>query len=143
MALFKFVSSILKNKPIDIYNDGNMARDFTYVNDLVNGIKLLIDVIPSINKNLDKLDSLSPIAPYRVVNIGNSEKIKLLDFIDAIEKNLGKKAIRNYMPIQKGDVPATWADASLLNKLTGYTPKTNFKNGINNFIKWYREYYNE
>lgn len=143
MALFKFVSSILKNKPIDIYNDGNMARDFTYVDDLVNGIKLLIDAIPSINKNLDKLDSLSPIAPYRVVNIGNSEKIKLLDFIDAIEKNLGKKAIRNYMPIQKGDVPATWADASLLNKLTGYTPKTNFKNGINNFIKWYREYYNE
>jgi UDP-glucuronate 4-epimerase len=143
MALFKFVSSILKNKPIDIYNDGNMARDFTYVDDLVNAIKLLIDAIPSINKNLDKLDNLSPIAPYRVVNIGNSEKIKLLDFIDAIEENLGKKAIRNYLPMQKGDVPATWADASLLNKLTGYTPKTNFKDGIDNFIKWYREYYNE
>ena len=143
MALFKFVSSILKNKPIDIYNDGNMARDFTYVNDLVNGIKLLLDAIPSFEKNLDNLDSLSPIAPYRVVNIGNSEKIKLLDFIDAIEENLGKKAIRNYMPMQKGDVPATFANATLLKKLTGYTPKTNFKDGIDNFIKWYREYYNE
>ncbi len=143
MALFKFVSSILNNKQIDIYNNGDMARDFTYVSDLVNGIKLLIGVIPSVDKKSSVLDSLSPIGPFRVVNIGNSEKIKLLDFIKAIEENLGKKAIRNYMPMQKGDVPETWANASLLNKLTGYTPKTNFKDGIDHFIKWYREYYNE
>ena len=143
MALFKFVSSILNNNPIDIYNNGEMARDFTYVSDLVNGIKLLIGVIPLVDKKSSDLDSLSPIGPFRIVNIGNSEKIKLLDFIKAIEENLGKKAIRNYMPMQKGDVPETWANASLLNKLTGYTPKTNFKDGIDYFIKWYREYYNE
>lgn len=143
MALFKFVSLILKNKPIDIYNNGEMYRDFTYVSDLVYAIKLLIDKIPSTKKNTDNIDSLSPIAPFRIINIGNSNKIKLLDFIDAIEENLSKKAIRNYMPIQKGDVPATWADTSLLKKLTDFSPKTNFKDGIDQFIKWYRNYYNE
>ncbi len=143
MALFKFVSLILKNKPIDIYNNGEMYRDFTYVSDLVYAIKLLIDKIPSTKKHIDSIDSSSPIAPFRVINIGNSNKIKLLDFIDAIEENLSKKAIRNYMPIQKGDVPATWADTSLLKKLTDFSPKTNFKDGIDQFIKWYREYYNE
>jgi UDP-glucuronate 4-epimerase len=142
MALFKFVSAILNNKPIDIYNNGNMYRDFTYIDDLVHGIKLLIDVIPSIDKNISNADSLSSVAPYRVVNIGNSNKIKLLDFIKAIEENLGKKAIRNYMSMQKGDVMATWADVSLLNNLTGYVPQTNFRDGVNQFIKWYREYYN-
>ena len=142
MALFKFVSGILNNKPIDIYNNGEMYRDFTYVDDLVHGIKLLINAIPSIGKNINNLDSLSPVAPYRLVNIGNSNKIKLLDFIEAIEENLGKKAVRNYLPIQNGDVPATWADTSLLNILTDCTPQTNFKDGIDQFIKWYRKYYN-
>jgi UDP-glucuronate 4-epimerase len=142
MALFKFVSAILNNKPIDIYNNGDMYRDFTYIDDLVHGIKLLIDVIPSIDKNISYSDSLSSVAPHRVVNIGNSNKINLLDFIKAIEENLGKKAIRNYMPMQKGDVMATWADVSLLNNLTGYVPQTNFRDGVNQFIKWYREYYN-
>ena len=97
MALFKFVSGIINNKPIDIYNNGEMYRDFTYIDDLVHSIKLLIDVIPSMDKKISDLDSLSSVAPHRVVNIGNSNKIKLLDFIDAIEENLGKKAIRNYM----------------------------------------------
>ena len=142
MALFKFVSGILNNKPIDIYNNGEMYRDFTYVDDLVHGIKLLINAIPSIDKNITNLDSLSPVAPYRVINIGNSHKIKLLDFIEAIEENLGKKVVRNYLPMQKGDVPATWADTSLLNNLTDYAPQTNFKDGIDQFIKWYRKYYN-
>ena len=141
--LFKVISAIVNNKPIDIYNNGKMYRDFTYVDDLVHGIKLLIDAIPSTDKNNHSLDSLSPVAPYRVVNIGNSNKISLLDFIKAIEENLGKKAIRNYMPMQKGDVPATWADASLLNSLTDYTPITNFKDGVEQFIKWYQEYYND
>ena len=145
MALFKFVSSILKNKPIDIYNQGDMYRDFTYIDDLVYGIDLLIKTPPTtnVNEQILKQDSLSIVAPYRVVNIGNSNKIKLLDFIDTIEDILGKKAIRNYMPMQKGDVSATWADASLLQNLTGYKPKTNFKDGIARFIEWYRKYYNE
>jgi len=144
MALFKFVSAILKDKPIDIYNNGEMHRDFTYIDDLVNRIKLLIDVIPSskIDKKNSNLDSLSNVAPFRVVNIGNSTKIKLLDFIEAIEDVLGKKAIRNYMPMQKGDVKATWADTSLLKNLTGDTSQTNFKNGVASFVKWYRQYYN-
>lgn len=145
MALFKFVSAILKNKPIDIYNQGDMYRDFTYIDDLVYGINLLTNTVPTTNANEQALkeDSLSNVAPFRVVNIGNSNKIKLLDFIDVIEDIIGKKAIRNYMPMQKGDVSATWADTSLLQNLTGYKPKTNFKDGIANFIKWYRNYYNE
>jgi len=141
MALFKFVSAILNEKPIDIYNNGEMYRDFTYIDDLVYGIKLLINTIPSTNKNISDLDNLSYVAPYRVVNIGNSNKIKLLDFIEAIEKNLGKKAIRNYKSIQKGEVLTTWADTSLLQQLTNYSPKTNYKDGISHFIKWYKEYY--
>jgi UDP-glucuronate 4-epimerase len=144
MALFKFVAAILNNKPIDIFNQGDMYRDFTYVDDLVRGIRLLIDTIPesSSDKNISNYDSLSPVAPYRVVNIGNSNKVKLLDYIDAIEESLERKAIRNYMPMQKGDVPATWANTNLLQNLTNYSPQTNFKEGIARFVKWYREYYN-
>ena len=143
MALYKFVSAILNNKPIDIYNNGNMFRDFTYIDDLVNGIRLLIDANPKNLSNQKKIngDSLSPVAPFRVVNIGNSKKIKLIDFIDEIEKIIGKKAIRNFMPMQKGDVTATWADSSLLQNLTGYTPKTDFREGISKFVNWYRDYY--
>ena len=144
MALFKFVAAIINDKPIDIYNNGEMYRDFTYVDDLVQGINLLIDSIPNLsdNKKISDKDSLSSVAPYRVVNIGNSNKVKLLDFIEAIEDILEKKAVRNYMPMQKGDVSATWSDASLLKNLTGYSPNTNYKDGITSFIKWYREYYN-
>ena len=143
MALFKFVSGILNNKPIDIYNNGEMYRDFTYVDDLVYGVKLLIDAIPSNENKKDNLNSISPVAPFRIVNIGNSNKIKLLDFIEAIEENLNKKAIRNYLPMQIGDVPGTWADTSILNNLTNYKPQTNFREGVDKFIKWYREYYND
>ena len=143
MALFKFVSGILNNKPIDIYNNGEMYRDFTYIDDLVHGIRLLIDAIPSTEESSNDMNSSSPVAPYRVVNIGNSNKIKLLDFIEAIEKNLNKKAIRNYLPMQTGDVPSTWADTSILNNLINYKPQTNFREGVDKFIKWYREYYND
>ena len=144
MALHKFVSSILKKEPIDIYNNGEMFRDFTYIDDLALSIRRLIDIIPvrSNEKSKIKFDSISSVAPFRIVNIGNSKKIKLLDFIEAIEDILQKKAIRNYMPIQKGDVPETWADVSLVKELTGYTPNTDFREGIEHFIKWYREYYN-
>lgn len=144
LAFYKFVSAILEDRPIDIYNNGDMARDFTYVDDLVRAIRLLIDVAPERPEDgvVPSGDSLSPVAPYRVVNIGNSEKVNLMDFIEAIEDVLGKKAIRNYMPMQMGDVPATWADASLLQSLTGYRPQTNLHDGIERFVEWYLEYYN-
>jgi len=144
MALFKFTKGILENTPIDIYNHGEMYRDFTYVEDLVRAIRLLIDVVPKGPSQLEDVvegDSLSEAAPYRVVNIGNSEKVRLLDFIEAIEASTGRKAIRNYMDMQQGDVPATWADASLLQRLTGYKPQTNIKTGVENFVSWYRDYY--
>ena len=145
MALHKFVKGILEGNPIDIYNKGEMSRDFTYIDDLVQGIKLLIDAIPirPIDAIISKKDSLSPVAPFRVVNIGNSNKVKLLDFITAIEEKLGKKAIRNYLPMQTGDVPETWADTSLLKNLTGYKSKIKYEDGIANFIEWYLDYYNK
>jgi len=143
MALFKFTKSILKKKKIDIYNKGNLYRDFTYIDDIVNGVSSLIKKIPKFNKNPNSntLDSLSSVAPFRIVNIGNSKKIKLLDFIKAIEVNLGKKAVRNYMPMQKGDVFMTLANTKLLKKITGIIPKTNYKEGVRKFIKWYLDYY--
>lgn len=144
MALFKFTKGILEGTPIDIYNHGEMYRDFTYVTDLVRGIRLLIDAAPVRPESKDDIaegDSLSPAAPFRVVNIGNSDKVKLTDFIDAIEEECGVKAKRNYMDMQKGDVPATWANAELLKSLTGYQPQTDFREGIRQFVEWYRAYY--
>jgi len=146
LALYKFVDAILDDRPIDIYNHGDMYRDFTYVDDLVRAISLLIKAVPVRPENpedIEEGDSLSPVAPYRIVNIGNSDKIRLLDFIDAIEDCLGKKAIRNYMDIQMGDVPATWANANLLQRLTGYRPQTDFKDGIQKFVDWFRDYYDK
>jgi len=142
LALYKFADAILCGRPIDIYNHGDMYRDFTYVDDLVRAIRLLIDAVPVRPPEglVPEGDSLSPVAPYRTVNIGNSEKVRLLDFVDAIEKCLGQKAKRNYMGMQTGDVPATWANADLLKTLTGYRPQTDFHDGIARFINWYREY---
>jgi UDP-glucuronate 4-epimerase len=144
MALFKFTSAILEGRPIDIYNNGEMYRDFTYVADLVTAIRLLIDSPPSAPDSRAKPvkgDSLSPVAPFRVVNIGNSDKVRLLDFVDLIEAKIGKPAQRNYLPMQQGDVPATWANADLLRALTGYAPSTNIRDGISAFVDWYREFY--
>ena len=143
LALYKFVDAILDDRPIDIYNHGDMYRDFTYVDDLVRAIRLLIDAVPErpADGMVPEGDSLSPVAPFRIVNIGNSDKVRLLDFVDAIEACLGKKATRNYMPMQMGDVPATWADASLLQTLTGYRPQTDFRDGIARFVEWFRDYY--
>lgn len=143
LALYKFVDAMLDGRPIDIYNNGDMYRDFTYVDDLVRAIRLLIDAAPerpASRADIVAGDSLSPVAPFRIVNIGNNDKVRLLDFIDAIEASLGMKAIRNYMPMQTGDVPATWADASLLERLTGYRPATDFRDGIASFVAWFREY---
>ena len=144
LALYKFVDAILDGRPIDIYNHGEMYRDFTYVDDLVRGIRLLMDVVPetpAAQRQPIPGDSLSPVAPFRIVNIGNSEKIRLLDFIEAIESCLGRSAKRNYMPMQMGDVPATWADATLLQALTGYRPQTDYRDGIARFVEWFRDYH--
>ena len=141
MALFKFTKLILDKKKIDIYNKGDLYRDFTYIDDIVKAVALLIKKIPKNKNKKDNIDSLSSVAPFRIVNIGNSKKIKLLDFIKSIEGTLKLKAIRNYMPMQKGDVHKTLANTKLLLKLTGYVPNTNFKDGVSNFVKWYLEYH--
>lgn len=142
MALYKFVDAIENDRPIDIYNHGKMARDFTYVSDLVKAVALLIDRIPPAGGAADLTDdpSLSPAAPYRVVNIGRGAPVNLLDFVEEIERKLGKKAIRNYMDMQPGDVPATFASADLLERLTGYRPHTSVREGVSAFVDWYRAY---
>ena len=142
MARFKYQKIIINNTPIDIYNNGNMYRDFTYIDDIVKGIYLLINKIPN-KKQIGKYknDSLSNIAPFRILNIGNSNKVLLLNFLKEIENRLNKKSIRKYMPLQKGDVKKTLSNINLLKSLTKYNPKTSYKNGIEKFIKWYKYYY--
>lgn len=143
MALFKFTKNILTNKPIDIFNKGNMERDFTYIDDLVKAIFLLTLKIPSKLKNSLKFknDSISSVAPYRIVNIGNARPINLLDFIALLEKALGKKAKKNFLDMQDGDVYKTHSDVKLLLYLIGYQPKTTIEEGINKFVSWYKQYY--
>ena len=142
MALFKFVKNTLEDKPIDVYNHGEMARDFTYIDDLVTAIDLLKDAVPpnGLNHNT-AIDSKSHVAPFRVVNIGGGTQVKLLDFIDAIEDVLQKKIIKNYMEMQTGDVMSTIADYRLLKDLTGFIPSTDYRQGIKKFIEWYKTYY--
>ena len=142
MALFKFTKGILKNKKIDIYNNGKMYRDFTFIDDIINGIEATIKKIPNTNQlGKYKDDSLSNIAPFRILNIGNTKKIYLMDFIKQIEKELGKKARKNYMPLQRGDVKQTLSNTNLLRQITGYNPRTNYKEGIKKFIYWYLNNY--
>ena len=145
MALFKFTKAILSGETIDVYNHGEMSRDFTYIDDLVHGMRLLVDAIPegrnSSEENAGKMDSKSRVAPFRVVNIGNSQPSKLLDFIEAIEESIGIEAVKNFMPMQAGDVPATWADITLLKELTGYTPSTELNVGVQSLLSWFHTYY--
>lgn len=144
LALFKFVRAALSGEAIDVYNHGQMARDFTYVTDLVRAIRLLIDVqppLPDAGAAAVPGDSLSPVAPWRVVNIGNNTRVPLMDFIAEIERALGMEIPKNFMEMQKGDVPETWADCSLLHHLTGYSPQTDVREGVGNFVRWYRDYY--
>ncbi len=140
MAYFSFTKAILESKPIDIYNNGNLKRDFTYIDDLTKSVELLIDKIPSFDDDYED-DSLSDVSKYRIVNIGNSKPVNLMKFIESIEKSLGKKAIKNYVGMQPGDVEATWANSDLLYKLIGYLPNTDIETGVGKFIKWYMEYY--
>lgn len=139
MALFKFTRAILNGDPIDVYNHGNMQRDFTYVGDLVEGIRRLARVPPGAEP-VGAADSLSPVAPFRVVNIGNGSPVMLGDFIAAIEEATGLKAARNLMPMQPGDVPATWADADLIEALVGELPHTEIGAGVQAFLGWYRDW---
>jgi UDP-glucuronate 4-epimerase len=142
MAYFSFTKKILAGEKIKIFNNGKMYRDYTYVDDIVDGIYKLLNKAPLLNsKKKFKNDSLSPVAPFRILNIGNTKKVYLLDFINTLEKELNKKIKRKYLPMQKGDVHSTLSDSSLLKRITGYNPKTNYKTGIKEFIKWYTNYY--
>jgi len=144
MAYFKFTKAILAGEPIDIYNQGDMYRDFTFIDDIVDGIVKLCDVIPKPNANWDSgapNPGSSGVAPFDVYNIGNSQVIPLLDFIDALEDAIGIKAFRNLMPMQPGDVHLTAADTSKLEAVTGFKPNTSIRDGLDAFVKWYRTFY--
>ena len=142
MALFLFTEAILKDEQIKVFNHGNMVRDFTYVDDITEGVfKVMEDIPKSAGKERKPNVSTSNTAPYQVYNIGNSSPVKLMDFITAIEKSLGKEAKKNFMDIQPGDVPRTEADVTDLEENLGYKPDTKVQDGIDAFIKWYRKYY--
>jgi UDP-glucuronate 4-epimerase len=141
MALFKFVEATLKGEPIEVYGHGQMQRDFTYIDDLVEAIVRLIDCPPREGEPIGETDSLSPVAPHRVVNIGGGQPVGLLDFIDAIEASLGVQVQRKMIEIQKGDAPTTFASPELLETLTGYVPSTRIEAGVKAFVEWYRGYY--
>lgn len=143
MALFKFVKNILENKPIDVYNYGDMQRDFTYIDDIVEGVFRTIENPADVNSgfNFENPDPATSSANYRIYNIGNNSPVSLMEFIETIEEILNKKAIKNMMPMQMGDVASTYADVSdLINEL-GYRPKIPVKLGVSNFISWFREFY--
>ncbi len=143
MALFLFTKAILEDKPIDVYNYGKMKRDFTYIDDIVEGVVRVIDNPPKGNPSWSgkNPDPGSSKAPYKIYNIGNNNPVELMEFIEAIEKALGKKAKKNMLPIQPGDVPATYADVSDLVEDLGYKPATSVQEGVNNFVKWYKEFF--
>ena len=144
MALFLFTKAILDGKPIDVYNNGNMQRDFTYIDDIIEGVVRVIDNPPIGDKTWSgvKPDPSSSYAPYRVYNIGNSSPVQLMDFVEAIEEEIGMKAEKNFLPIQPGDVPATWADVDDLESNLDYKPNTPIRRGVKRFVEWYRKYYN-
>ncbi|MEW5562709.1 NAD-dependent epimerase [Enterobacter asburiae] len=144
MALFKFTKAMLENKPIDVYNYGKMKRDFTYIDDIAEAIVRLQDVIPQADTDWT-VETGSPAtssAPYRVYNIGNSSPVELMDYITALEEALGIEADKNMMPIQPGDVLETSADTQPLQAVTGFKPETSVKEGVKNFVDWYRGFYN-
>ena len=143
MALFMFTKAILNGDPINVFNHGNMMRDFTYIDDIVNGIFKVSNKVPTPNEQWSGLtpDPGTSMAPWKIYNIGNSNPVKLMDFIKAIEISTGKKAILNKMPMQPGDVPSTYADVESLKNDVGYMPNTDINEGVESFVKWYREYY--
>lgn len=143
MALFLFTRAILERRPIDVFNHGNMQRDFTYVDDIVEGVIRVVDKTAAVNPQYAPIsaDPATSNAPYRVFNIGNNNPVQLLDFIAAIEDALGMKAEKRLLPLQDGDVPATYANTDLLNDWVGFVPGTTVQEGVGRFIAWYRDYY--
>ena len=144
MALFKFTKAIFEGKEIEIYNDGNMIRDFTYIDDIVESIYRVLLKIPTPNRDFDKKNPnpATSFAPYRIFNIGNSQPVNLMDYIDAIEEKIGIEAKKKFLPMQPGDVKATFADTSLLEKEINFKPSISIKDGVKNFVNWYRYFYN-
>ncbi|NMF47269.1 NAD-dependent epimerase [Pseudoalteromonas arctica] len=142
MAPYLFTDAILNNREIKVFNNGKMKRDFTYIDDIVEGIIRIQDVVPKRDPNNSNTSPESSKAPYRVFNIGNNEPIALMTFIESIEKAAGKVADKNYMPMQAGDVPATFADIDSLQKEVGFKPNTNIEYGMQQFVDWYKEYNN-
>ncbi|MCZ4347998.1 NAD-dependent epimerase/dehydratase family protein [Devosia neptuniae] len=143
MALFKFVAAIEKGEPIDVFGEGKMRRDFTYVDDLVEGIVRLVNIQPEVGLPVEfagGLDSLSPVAPWRSVNIAGGQPVELMDFINLIEKAVGKAAIKNFLPMQQGDVVETFADSRLLQALTNFQPCTGVEQGVSTFVEWYQDW---
>lgn len=142
-ALFLFTKSILEDRPIRVFNQGNMVRDFTYIDDIVQGVVRVIDNPPSCNTHWNPLqpDPATSKAPYKIYNIGNQKPVKLMDFIETIEQQLGKTAQKEFLPMQPGDVAATAADVTDLEKDFDYKPTTTFQTGIKQFVKWYQAYY--
>ncbi len=143
MALFLFTKAILEGKPIDVFNYGKCRRDFTYIDDIVEGVVRTLDRIPTANPNWrgDDPDCGTSYAPYRIYNIGNNQPVELLRFIEIIEECLGQKAEKNLLPLQPGDVPATYANVDDLINEVGFKPATKIETGISNFVNWYRDYY--
>lgn len=144
MSLFLFTRKIIAGEPIDVFNHGKHRRDFTYIDDIVDGVIRVADNTPTPNPDYDPLsgDPASSHAPYRVYNIGNNKPVELMTFIETIEKHLGLEANKNFLPLQPGDVPATYADIEPLRRDTGFEPRTSIDEGIGNFIDWYRTFYN-
>jgi len=145
MALFKFTKAILEDKPIDVYNYGKMRRDFTYIDDIVEGVIRVLDHIPSSNPDWssDSPDPSTSPAPYKLYNIGNNQPVELMHYIETLEKVLGKPAKKNMLPMQAGDVPMTYADVNDLEREVGFKPQTSIVEGIGHFVKWYKSYYND
>jgi UDP-glucuronate 4-epimerase len=143
MALFLFTRAILDGRPIDVFNHGNMQRDFTYVDDIVEGVIRVVDKTAAVNPEYDPIsaDPATSNAPYRVFNIGNNNPVQLLDFISAIEDALGMRAEKRLLPLQDGDVPATYANTDLLDDWVGFVPGTSVREGVGRFVAWYRDYY--
>ncbi|WP_299979881.1 NAD-dependent epimerase [Desulfobacula sp.] len=143
MALFLFTKAILNNEPIKVFNNGDMQRDFTYIDDIVEGVVRVMNNIPKADPDWtsDNPNPSSSCVPYKLYNIGNNQPVALMAFVEAIEKAIGKKAIKEYLPLQPGDVPATYANVSDLIKDTGFKPSTPIVEGINSFVKWYKKYY--
>ena len=143
MALFLFTRAILEDRPIDVFNEGRMERDFTYIDDIVEGVARIMDRIPTPDAawSGDRPDPSSSFAPYRLYNIGNNQPVALMDFIMLLEDHLGRKAKKNFLPLQAGDVPATFADVDALATAVGFKPATPIAEGIGHFVAWYRDYY--